>query len=216
MVEPNARGDLVILAIDTSVGISVAVHDGTEIMSEISSSQHGLQGELTAQYLQNALAAAGCVARDITSVVVGVGPGPFTGLRVGITSALTFAHALDIPVHGLCSLDAIGFTSSTPCIAVTDARRKELYWAKYLNGLRVSDPAVNTPQEISELNPNTEFIGPGALLYPEFISGQPAELQAGNLANLFARGLGQILPVTPMYLRKPDAVPPTERKSVNS
>ncbi len=203
-----------ILAIDTSVGISVAVHDGTETVSEISSSQHGLQGELTAQYMQNALQAANCSAREVTCVVVGVGPGPFTGLRVGITSALTFAHALQIPVHGICSLDAIGFTSQNECIAITDARRKELYWAKYRNGLRVSEPAVNTPQEICALNPNAEFIGPAATLYPEFIVGEPVELQAGNLADLFARGLAQLLPITPMYLRKPDAVPPTERKQV--
>jgi len=203
-----------ILAIDTSVGISVALHDGTETVSEISSSQHGLQGELTAQYMQNALEAANCVARDVTSVVVGVGPGPFTGLRVGITSALTFAYALQIPVHGICSLDAVGFTTKQECIAITDARRKELYWAKYLNGRRISEPAVNTAQELCELNPNAQFIGPAAVLYPEFIVGKPVEIQAGNLATLFARGLGQSLPTTPMYLRKPDAVPPTASKQV--
>lgn len=205
-----------ILAIDTSVGISVAVHDGTEVVSEISSSAHGLQGELTAQYLQSALQAAACSVESITSVVVGVGPGPFTGLRVGITTALTFAHALEIPVHGLCSLDAIGFTRSQESIVVTDARRKELYWAKYQNGLRVSEPAVNTPREILDLNPNAEFIGTAVSLYPEVISGPHVELQAGNLANLFARGLAQTLPITPMYLRKPDAVPPSEQKQVNS
>ena len=201
-----------ILAIDTSVGISVAVHDGTETITELSSSQHGLQGELTAQYMQNALDSADCLAADITSVVVGVGPGPFTGLRVGITSALTFAHALGIPIHGLCSLDAIGFTNLNECIAITDARRKELYWAKYLNGIRVSEAAVNTPQEILELHPTADFIGPATGLYPDVINGQYVELQAGNLASLFARGLGQSLQITPMYLRKPDAVPPTERK----
>jgi len=203
-----------ILAIDTSVGISVAVHDGAETVTELSSSQHGLQGELTAQYMQNALDAAGCLATEITTVVVGVGPGPFTGLRVGIASALTFAHALEIPIHGLCSLDAIGFTKLTECIAITDARRKELYWAKYRNGLRVNEPAVNTPKEILELHPTAEFIGPATELYPEVLNGQHVELQAGNLANLFARGLGQFLPITPMYLRKPDAVPPTESKKV--
>jgi len=205
-----------ILAIDTSVGITVAVHNGMQTISEVSSSEHGLQGELTAQYIQNALKEAGCLARDVTCVVVGVGPGPFTGLRVGITSALTFAHALGIPVHGLCSLDAVGFTSQKECIVVTDARRKELYWAKYLNGMRVNNPAVNTPREISELNPNAEFIGPAAGLYPEFILGQRVELNARVLAEMFARGIGQALPITPMYLRKPDAVPPTERKQVNS
>lgn len=203
-----------ILAIDTSVGISVAVHDGTETISEISSSQHGLQGELTAQFIQNALEFAGCQPRDITDVVVGVGPGPFTGLRVGIASAVTFAHALGIAVQGICSLDAVGFTNNEECIALTDARRKELYWAKYVGGLRVSEPAVNTPQEIIAMDPSANFIGPAATLYPELISGQPIELQAGFLADLFTRGLAQIQPTTPMYLRKPDAVPPTERKQV--
>lgn len=205
-----------ILAIDTSVGISIALHDGTETVSEISSSQHGLQGELTAQYLQNALEFAGCKPSDVTVVVVGVGPGPFTGLRVGIATAVTFAHALGIPVHGLCSLDAIGFTNNEECVVVTDARRKELYWATYVGGLRMSEPAVDTPQEILTLNPSAQFIGPAATLYPELIIGQPIELQAGFLADLFTRGLGQIQPITPMYLRKPDAVPPTERKQVLS
>lgn len=210
------RGELMILAIDTSVGISVAVHDGTETISEISSGQHGLQGELTAVYLQNALQSAGCQVSEISTVVVGVGPGPFTGLRVGLASAVTFAHALDLPIHGLCSLDAIGFTNKDECIAITDARRKELYWARYVDGLRISEPAVNTPQEIFQLNPSAQFIGPAATLYPDFITGRHVELQAGKLADLFARGLGQLQPITAMYLRKPDAVPPTERKPVFS
>lgn len=203
-----------ILAIDTSVGISVAVHDGTETISEFSSGQHGLQGELTAQYIQNALDSADCGPADVTDVVVGVGPGPFTGLRVGIASALTFGHALGIPVHGICSLDAIGFANKEACIAITDARRKELYWAEFRDGLRVSEPNVNTPQEILELNPAAKFVGPAVTLYPEIIMGNHVELRAGFLADLFARELGQNQPITPMYLRKPDAVPPTERKPV--
>ncbi|NBU31713.1 MAG: tRNA (adenosine(37)-N6)-threonylcarbamoyltransferase complex dimerization subunit type 1 TsaB [Actinobacteria bacterium] len=203
-----------ILAIDTSVGISVAIHDGTETVSEFSTGQHGSQGELTAKYIQSLLDDADCFAKDIRTVLVGVGPGPFTGLRVGITTALTFAHALQIPVHGICSLDAVGFTQSKECIVVSDARRKELYWARYQDRIRVSEPAVDKPNQISNLLNNLSVIGPAAQMYPEFFTGELVELRAGFLADLYVSELAEIKPVLPLYLRKPDAVEPVGVKQV--
>jgi len=203
-----------ILAIDTSVGISVALHDRTETICEFTTNEHGMQGELTAQYISDALAITEISATDISDVVVGVGPGPFTGLRVGLATAQTFAFALNIPVHGYCSLDALGSVTADECIVVSDARRKELYWARYVSGVRVEGPAVNKPDEISELFPQGKFIGPAADLYPEFINGSVLQIEAGNLAQLFTQGTGQIHEVVPMYLRKPDAVEPTTRKQV--
>jgi len=204
----------VILAIDTSVGISIAIHDGEKTIAQRTTIEHGQQGEHTADYLNQLLVDTGCAPGDIKQVVVGVGPGPFTGLRVGIATAVTFAHALQIPVNGLCSLDAVGFMTDGECIAISDARRKELYWARYLDGMRISDPSVGTAQVLLRDYPNAQFVGPAAKLYPEIISAEYVELRAACLADLLAKNLGQIQDVVPMYLRKPDAVEPTHQKTV--
>jgi tRNA threonylcarbamoyl adenosine modification protein YeaZ len=120
-------------------------------------------------------------------VVVGMGPGPFTGLRVGITFAQSFALAREIPVIGVCSLDAIVVGESEYTVAI-DARRKEIYWASYKDGVRVSAPAVSKPSEVSD-----------------FIIGQYP-----NLQKLVALSTAQNIS-EPMYLRRPDAVPTAER-----
>jgi tRNA threonylcarbamoyl adenosine modification protein YeaZ len=116
-----------------------------------------------------------------------MGPGPFTGLRVGIAFAQTFAFAREIPVIGICSLDAIDIDKDQYTVA-TDARRKEIYWATYKDGVRIAGPAVNKPAEVSD------FI---IDVYPD-------------MKKLVA--LAQIQNITePMYLRRPDAVPTAER-----
>ena len=146
-------------------------------------------------------------------VVVGMGPGPFTGLRVGIVTAAVFAHAREISIHGICSLDAVAFDFAKPCVVVTDARRKELYWARY-EEIRIGEPQVSKPEAIASQFPDADFVGPGVNLYPDCVSGKVMELKAGSLAKLFASGSAQLVDVSPMYLRKPDAVEPTTRKSV--
>ena len=120
-------------------------------------------------------------------VVVGMGPGPFTGLRVGITFAHSFALAREIPVIGVCSLDAIDIKESEYTVAI-DARRKEIYWAKYKDGLRISGPTVSKPAEVDK-----------------FIIDQFPDLK--KLVTLSA---SQNI-TEPMYLRRPDAVPTAER-----
>lgn len=202
-----------VLAIDTSVGVSVAILKSNGELTQSQAVDHGMQGELTADLISKAVTDSGLEINEITDVVIGVGPGPFTGLRVGLVTAKVFAHAREIPIHGICSLDAIAFDYASPCIVVTDARRKELYWARY-DGIRIGEPQVSKPEVIAEQFPDTEFVGPGAQLYPEVISGKVMELKAGSLAKLFAAGSAQLVEVSPMYLRKPDAVEPTIRKSV--
>ena len=209
---------MMILAIDASVGVSVALHDGTSVCAEVTLLEHAIQGELTAQSIQDVLTASGVQVSDITDVVVGVGPGPYTGLRVGITTGLVFGHARGIRVHGLCSLDAIAHdvrstTELTDFIVVTDARRKELYWAHYRNG-ESSNPQVATPLYLHENFPQAKFFGPGTSIYPDVISGTDIALRAGALANVFVAGAAQLRDVVPMYLRKPDAVEPVSRKLV--
>ena len=202
-----------VLAIDTSVGVSVAILRSNGELTQSQAVDHGMQGELTAELIYKVVAESGLEISEITDVVVGVGPGPFTGLRVGLVTAAVFAHARDIPIHGICSLDAIAFDYAKPCVVVTDARRKELYWARY-EDKRIGEPQVSKPEDLLAQFPNTDFVGPGAQLYPNSISGSVLELKAGSLAKLFVSGKAQLVDVSPMYLRKPDAVEPTTRKSV--
>ena len=202
-----------VLAIDTSVGVSVAILRSNGELTQSQAVDHGMQGELTAELISQVVADSGLEISEITDVVVGVGPGPFTGLRVGLVTAAVFAHARNIPIHGICSLDAIAFDYTQPCVVVTDARRKELYWARY-EDKRIGEPQVSKPEDLLAQFPDSEFVGPGAQLYPDFISGKVSELKAGSLAKLFATGTAQLVDVSPMYLRKPDAVEPTTRKSV--
>ena len=202
-----------VLAIDTSAGISVACLTSDGQMFEKSLDAHNLHGELTVQMIHDVLAEAQVLPEDVSDIVVGVGPGPYTGLRVGIACAKVFGFARNIPVHGICSLDAVAHDFSKPCVVVTNARRKELYWAEYSDG-RVGEPQVSSPSDLAAAFPNASFVGPGADLYPDVISGQVLGLRAATLARLFVSGDAQLVPVTPMYLRAPDAVEPGKPKSV--
>ena len=202
-----------VLAIDTSVGVSVAILRSNGELTQSQAVDHGMQGELTADLISQVVAKSGLAIAEVTDVVVGVGPGPFTGLRVGLVTASVFAHARGVPIHGICSLDAIALDYEKPCVVVTDGRRKELYWARY-EGKRIDEPQVSKPEDLLAQFPDAEFVGPGAQLYPDVISGKALELKAGSLAKLFASGTAQLVDVSPMYLRKPDAVEPTNRKSV--
>ncbi len=202
-----------LLAIDTSVGVSVAVLDDTEVLAQFTDTEHGIQGELTAAKISQLLIQAKLKVTDIEHVVVGVGPGPFTGLRVGIATAQAFALARNISVSGICSLDAVAFEFGAPCVVLTDARRKELYWASYQDS-RVSGPNVDTPAQIAKFHHGKTFVGPAAQHYPDLIDGISYPLNASALGLLFASGKAELLPIIPLYLRKPDAKESTSRKSV--
>jgi len=172
------------LAIDTSTSKTIVgvIEDGIVLFEKAhdGATDHGRAlSEIVAEALK--------VAKPPHQVVVGMGPGPFTGLRVGIAFAQTFALSRQIPMIGICSLDAISIDSDDYTVAI-DARRKEIYWASYKDGLRVAGPAVSKPAEV------TNFI---IDLVPD-------------MRKLVA--LAQTQNVTePMYLRRPDAVPTAER-----
>ena len=202
-----------VLAIDTSAGISVAYVTGEGQHIEKSLDAHNLHGELTVQMIHEVLTSAQILPEDLTDIVVGVGPGPYTGLRVGIACARVFGFARNIPVHGICSLDAVAHDFGKPCVVVTNARRKELYWAEYSGG-RIGEPQVALPHDLVAAFPHAQFVGPGADLYPDVISGQVLSLRAATLAELFISGDAQLVPVAPMYLRAPDATEPGKPKSV--
>ena len=149
-----------------------------------------------AEALPKLVAAALKVNNEVDQVIVGMGPGPFTGLRVGIVFAQTFATARDIPWRGACSLDAIDVDSDL-YIVTTDARRKEVYWAKYENGIRIKGPEVDAPSSVAHLPEKIFGFGFTEDLYP-------------SLALLLAKSITSPI-MEPMYLRRPDAVPTSER-----
>jgi tRNA threonylcarbamoyl adenosine modification protein YeaZ len=174
-----------VLAIDTSTSRTcVAIIDGEAIVYSGYRDGATAHGPSLPELVQEALAVS-----DVDEVVVGMGPGPFTGLRVGIAFAQAFAVARDIPIRGVCSLDAIAAQVADKDFIITvDARRKEVYWARYTNGLRIGEPAVNFPADVS-----------GAIIYADLYP----DLNA--LVNL----PGDI--TEPIYLRRPDAIATADR-----
>jgi len=213
-----------LLAIDTSTSaITVGVHGGPDWATASVLDARG-HAEHVAPLIERVLAQAGLDAADITDVVVGNGPGPFTGLRVGIVTGLVFAHARGIPVHGVCSLDALAQDAAEQVgdgefVVATDARRKEVYWARYAGRpgsvRRLTDPAVDRPADLPEALRQLPTAGRGPVLYPDLFPSPVAVLDvgAGSLGRLTQERLaaGEALPVEPMYLRRPDALTTAER-----
>lgn len=195
-----------LLAFDTSTpAVTVALQDGPS-WTEVAPNRHG---ELLAVGIRHVLAGA----PDLTGIVVGLGPGPFTGLRVGIVTARALAHALKIPAYGACSLDAL----ATPGIAVaTDARRREVYWAAY--GDERDGPHVDQPDVAAErlrANGFTKVAGAGPRLYPEAFAGfEVVDPEYPDAQRLLRAPRTDDL--TPLYLRRPDATPPGPRKKVTA
>ena len=172
------------LAIDTSTSRTiVGVIDGDSVLFEKFHEGATDHGRALSQLVAEALK----VSAPPKQVVVGMGPGPFTGLRVGISFAHTFGLARNIPVIGVCSLDAIAINESEYTVAI-DARRKEIYWARYKDGVRIEGPSVSKPAEVDG-----------------FIIDQYPDMK-----KLVALSSSQNI-TEPMYLRRPDAVPTAER-----
>jgi tRNA threonylcarbamoyl adenosine modification protein YeaZ len=186
-------------------------------------------GELLAPLVAEVLADAGAQRRDLGGVVVGVGPGPFTSLRVGIVTGAALADVLGVPVVGICSLDGVAdaarpHATATPgsLVVATDARRREVYWARYRDGQRVQGPEVARPAVLAEqLAEDERVVGSGAALYADVFGphADPSGPRWPDPAGLVARawpalaGNEPVAPLTPLYLRRPDAVPPGAPKS---
>uniref|UniRef100_UPI000BEF9CCB tRNA (adenosine(37)-N6)-threonylcarbamoyltransferase complex dimerization subunit type 1 TsaB n=1 Tax=Streptomyces sp. b94 TaxID=1827634 RepID=UPI000BEF9CCB len=153
--------------------VTVALHDGTSVIASSGQVDARRHGELLLPAVDRVLAEAGTKLDAVTDVVVGVGPGPYTGLRVGLVTAATFGSALSVPVHGLCTLDGLAYAAGQegldgPFAVATDARRKEVYWARYEDGrTRVGEPAVDRPADIAEALAGLPVVGAGAVLYPD-------------------------------------------------
>ncbi|WP_394215327.1 tRNA (adenosine(37)-N6)-threonylcarbamoyltransferase complex dimerization subunit type 1 TsaB [Brachybacterium vulturis] len=229
-----------LLGIDTSGAVSTAVARGEltgpapEILQVRSDERSRHHDEVLLDLIEGTLRAAGVERGDLTGVVVGRGPGPFTGLRVGLVSARSIAAVLGVPLHGLSSLDALAHQAlaalgpaqerSVTVGVALDARRREVYHARYRREssgeiTRTAEPAVHTPAEVAgELIACDVLVGSGTGIYPELLPATMdlVHVDAGHLilAAAALRGRGEDLSSTePMYLREPDAARPTARKS---
>ena len=242
---------MLLLGLDTATpAVTVALHDGTRVLAEattvtrlsarqapasppggdgVAPPSKGSHSELLAPAIARVLAEAGVERGDLTAIAVGVGPGPYTGLRVGVVTARVLGDALGIPVHGVCSLDIIAADVEVPRFLVaTDARRREVYYARYDETGRYSGPQVDRPGDIEQRG-SLPAAGEGARMYdwafPAIVSDGPlhpsaatlcrivvAELAGGFPAGIARRDL--LLPPVPLYLRRPDAREPGAPKRV--
>ncbi|MER6783293.1 tRNA (adenosine(37)-N6)-threonylcarbamoyltransferase complex dimerization subunit type 1 TsaB [Streptomyces sp. NPDC000658] len=214
---------MLLLALDTATpAVTVALHDGTDVVASSVQVDARRHGELLLPAVDRLLADAGLRLDAVTGIVVGVGPGPYTGLRVGLMTADTFGLALGVPVYGLCTLDGLAYASDMegPFVVATDARRKEVYWARYADSrTRLAGPAVDRPADIADEVAGLPAVGAGALLYPDVFpkAHEPEHVSAAALAGLAAERLaaGEELPAPrPLYLRRPDAQVPKNYKVV--
>lgn len=205
-----------VLTIDTSTPAVVAgvvrrAADGSvELLAERIVLDARGHAELLTPNIVAAVAEADLTMADLGAVVVGCGPGPFTGLRVGMATAAAYGHALGIPVYGVCSLDAIGVRTTGEALVVTDARRREVYWGRYRDGVRLSGPGVDAPGDVAVDGVRTVAGSPDqAALFGVPVVGPEHPGPAGLLrvADLDAAPE----PLTPLYLRRPDAKTLAER-----
>jgi tRNA threonylcarbamoyl adenosine modification protein YeaZ len=210
---------VLVLALDTATPTLVAGlarwsgDDGIEVLAERAVPSGNRHAELLTPAIGEVLAEAGVGMRDLRAVVTGLGPGPFTGLRVGVVTAAALADARGLPVVGVCSLDAVGSGART---VVTDARRKEIYFATYAaDGSRTDGPAVVRPETAGLSGP---LVGDPA--FAERL-GAPVTAADVTTAGLLRAAAPQLAdpssagPLLPLYLRRPDATPPTAIKAVS-
>jgi tRNA threonylcarbamoyl adenosine modification protein YeaZ len=211
--------DVLVLALDTATPTLVAglgrwsADAGIEVLAERAVPSGNRHAELLTPAIRGVLDDTGLAMADLDAVVTGLGPGPFTGLRVGVVTAVTLADARGLPVVGVCSLDAVGSGART---VVTDARRKEVYWATYdADGARTDGPDVVRPEELGLPGP---FVGDPA--FAERL-GAPVTAADVTTAGLLRAAAPQLVdpssagPLVPLYLRRPDATPPTAIKAVS-
>ncbi len=226
-----------LLALDTSAAVSVAVCDGRDVLVERSVHDPRRHAELLMPMVEEALRSAGVQRGDLTMIAVGRGPGPFTGLRVGLVCARTLALALGVPVHGVTSLDALALQvhdcgavrPGQSFVVASDARRREVYWRRYVVAAHQSgdlpvrpssDPQVCRPAELALAG--DRCFGRGVVLYPDLLGPAPqSPLDPGAgavartaVAELARRDPGSTATTEPLYLRRPDVSEPTFGKSV--
>jgi tRNA threonylcarbamoyladenosine biosynthesis protein TsaB len=215
-----------LLTFDTATPlVTVALHDGQGVVAELVSERPLQHGEQLAPLIDRALRETGLVRQDLSAIGVGIGPGPFTGLRVGLVTARTLGYVLDIPVYGVCTLDVLAVEAvetgtvtgavTGDFVVATDARRKEVYLASYdETGARLDGPEVAKPADVATEVP---VVGEGAVLYPDVFPhpAGPTRPSAGWLARVIAEERAELFDPEPLYLRRPDAALPGTPKRVS-
>lgn len=207
-----------VLAVDTAtpaVTAGVVRIDGAvvEVLAEQVTVDPRAHAEQLTPNIVGALAEAGVSTDQLDAVVVGCGPGPFTGLRVGMATAAAFGHALGRPVHGVCSLDAIAVGTSGDVLVVTDARRREVYWARYRDGVRFGGPAVNAAADVPA-GAQAVAGSPDHVSLFELPRLAPVYPTAAGLVAAVADWDAEPTPLIPLYLRRPDAKPQSTAPTV--
>ncbi len=220
-----------VLALDTAtpavVAALVSLLPQPEVLAARVAVDARRHGELLAPAVRDLLADAGRRPAELTAVVAGLGPGPFTGLRVGLVTAAVLADALGIPAYGVCSLDAVAVPArGRRLLVATDARRREVYWACYDDGgARVAGPEVLRPADLApRLGPLgvTAMCGAGARQYADTLRLPLLDADYPDPAALARLAADRVLagapsePLTPLYLRRPDAAPPGRAKPVTA
>jgi tRNA threonylcarbamoyl adenosine modification protein YeaZ len=229
---------VLVLALDTSTpavtaALAEVTDGGLRGVGERQVVDPRAHGELLAPEISALLAGAGVTVRELSAIVAGLGPGPFTGLRVGLVTAAAMGQALGIATYGVCSLDALGRAAGPGRVLVaTDARRREVYFATYQDGVRTAGPQVAKPADVAASLAQARngaaletvvdrAVGEGALKYSE-VFGVPIDdrLLYPSGEALIALAMDRIRahhpsePLTPLYLRRPDAVESATRKHV--
>ena len=213
---------MLVLGLDTSTpAVSVALVDlDRGVLAESVVVDARRHGELLAVGIRGVLEQAGVRRRDLDGIAVGLGPGPFTGLRVGVVTAASLSDALQVPAYGTCSLDALGTGRR---VAMTDARRREVYWAAYDDqGSRIAGPQVSAPRDLVDELRGVPVVGDGAHVHAEALAGldvrsEPRYPSAAALVGIVAPRLGTPAdPLVPLYLRRPDAEQPGPPKRVTA
>lgn len=205
----------IVLALDTStpaVTAGLVRRDDLSVLAERVTVDPRAHAERLTPNVVAALADAGLTMADLDAVVVGCGPGPFTGLRAGMATAAAYGHALGISVHGVCSLDAIGVRTTGDALVVTDARRREVYWARYRDGVRTHGPAVSAPADV---DPGTASAVAGSPEHAGLFGLPVREPGCPTAAGLVAAVAGWSAdpePLVALYLRRPDAKPLAARQ----
>jgi tRNA threonylcarbamoyl adenosine modification protein YeaZ len=217
-VSEDSQSAPLVLGLDTATTVAVGLGRGAEVLATAEVGDRMAHVERLIGLVSAVTREAGVPLSAVGLIVVGLGPGPFTGLRVGIATAQILSHTLGIGLRGMCTLDVLAAQqlAQRPLpgdfLVATDARRREVYWARYgRDGRRQAGPEVNRPADL----PDLPVVGPGAEL-----SVTPHPVSEGGIRGLapaFLVTAGPALPDLgrrPLYLRRPDAAEPGRRKSV--
>ena len=209
-----------ILVLDTATAATVVGAGDVERRHDPAPGERPGHIEQALALVAEALAAAGAALADVTRIGVGVGPGSFTGLRIGVATARSLAHATGAELVGVSTLGALAVVApGGPVLAVLDARRGEAFVARWEGGEEVLAPRVARPEELASLAAGAALaVGDGALRFRTELepAGVTVPEDGSSLHRVGAEGLARLAAqappaardaVLPHYVRAPDAKP---------